>query len=75
MEIMNELLEEQIYGYDIRHLFIIATILWLREEGLPPERVAEVINNIDRIAELVWKETTKAFNDALKQVFNQAKEI
>ena len=73
MEIMNELPDEQIYGYDVRHLVLIATIL--RKEGLPPERVAEAINNIDRIAELVWEETTKAFNDALKQVFNQAKEI
>lgn len=73
MEIMNELPEEQIYGYDVRHLVLIATIL--RKEGLPPERVAEAINDIDRIAELVREETTKAFNDALKQVFDRAKEI
>lgn len=43
-----------LYGYNIEHLAMIATIL--HKEGLSPERVTEVITDVDRIIAMVRAE-------------------
>ena len=43
-----------IYGYDVKHLALIATVL--RKDNLTPDRAAEAIRDINRIAELLREE-------------------
>ena len=54
-----------IYGYDIRHLELIAAVL--QKENLPPEMVAEVLTDIGRIVAIV----TDEFEEALKKAVEQ----
>ena len=53
-----------IYGYDIRHLELIASVL--QEEGLPPERVKEALTDIGRIVEMIMDEFEESLRKAVK---------
>lgn len=52
-------------GYDIEHLILIANVL--RKENLPPERVAEALNDIRRIVEIVSAEFAETLRKAVEQ--------
>lgn len=46
-----------LYGYNIEHLEMIARIL--QKENLPPEKITEVLTDIDRIVAIVKDEFEK----------------
>ena len=54
-----------LYGYNIEHLKLIANVL--QEENLPPERVAEALNDIGRIVEMVSAEFAETLRKAVEQ--------
>lgn len=57
-----------LYGYDIRDLVLIASIL--QKEDLPPERVKEALTDISRIVTIIEDE----FQDGLRRAFERCKE-
>lgn len=54
-----------LYGYDIKHLMLIAEVL--RKENLPPERVTEALMDIGRIVSIVSDEFEESLREAMKQ--------
>lgn len=54
-----------LYGYDIKHLMLIAEVL--RKENLPPERVTEALMDIGRIVSIVRDEFEESLREAMKQ--------
>ena len=54
-----------LYGYNIEHLARIAILL--REENLPPERVAEALTDIGRIVSIVRAECEEEFRKAVER--------
>ena len=52
-------------GYNIEHLILIANVL--QKENLPPERVAEALNDISRIVEIVRAEFEETLRKAVEQ--------
>lgn len=54
-----------LYGYDIKHLMLIAEVL--RKENLPPERVTEALMDIGRIVSIVSDELEESLREAMKQ--------
>ena len=54
-----------LYGYSIEHLVFISKLL--AKENLPPERVADALNDIGRIIALVRKESEEAMRKAVEQ--------
>ena len=54
-----------LYGYNIEHLKLIATVL--QEEDLPPERVSEALTDTGRIVAIVMNEFEKALRKAVEQ--------
>lgn len=52
-------------GYNIEQLELIARLL--AKENLPPERVADVLNDIGRIIAIVRKESEEAMRKAVEQ--------
>ena len=54
-----------LYGYDIKHLMLIADVL--RKENLPPERVTEALMDIGRIVSIVRDEFEESLREAMKQ--------
>ena len=54
-----------LYGYNIEHLAQIAILL--REENLPPERVAEALTDIGRIVSIVRAECEEEFRKAVER--------
>ena len=66
-KIIEQLPSAQItlYGYNIEHLKLIANVL--QEENLPPERVAEALNDIGRIVEIVSAEFAETLRKAVEQ--------
>lgn len=57
--------EPTLYGYNIKHLDLIARIL--QKEDLPPERVVEALTDIGRIVEIVKDEYEEALRKAVEQ--------
>lgn len=57
--------QHTLYGYNIEHLKLIANIL--QKENLPPERVAEALNDIIRIVEIVSVEFAETLRKAVEQ--------
>lgn len=53
-----------LYGYNIEHLALIATVL--QKENLPPERVREAITDISRIVAIVKAEYEEALRKAVE---------
>lgn len=51
-----------LYGYNIEHLELLARLL--QKEDLPPERIDEVITDIDRIIAMV----KEVFDESLREV-------
>ena len=54
-----------LYGYDIKHLMLIAEVL--RKENLPPERVTEALMDIGRIVSIVRDEFEEMLRKAVEQ--------
>lgn len=54
-----------LYGYNIEHLELIARILEI--EGLPPERVKEVLTDVGRIVAIVSNEFEESLRRAVEQ--------
>ena len=54
-----------LYGYDIKHLMLIAEVL--RKENLPPERVTEALMDIGRIVSIVRDEFEETLRKAVEQ--------
>lgn len=54
-----------LFGYNIEHLKLIAYLL--QKENLPPERVAEALNDISRIVEIVSAEFEETLRKAVEQ--------
>jgi hypothetical protein len=54
-----------LYGYNIEHLAQIAILL--REENLPPERVAEALTDIGKIVSIVRAECEEGFRKAVER--------
>ena len=54
-----------LYGYDIKHLMLIAEVL--RKENLPPERVTEALMDIGRIVSIVRDEFEETLRNAVEQ--------
>lgn len=54
-----------LYGYNIEHLELIASIL--QKENLPPERVVEALNDIRRIVAIVRDEFEESLRKAVEQ--------
>lgn len=63
-EALEELpsLRPTLYGYDIEHLEMVARIL--QKEDLPPERVAEALTDINRIAAIIKAELNEPLRKA-----------
>lgn len=57
--------QPKLYGYDIKHLELIATIL--QKENLPPERITEVLTDIGRIVAIVRDEFEETLRKAVEQ--------
>lgn len=53
-----------LYGYDIKHLMLIAEVL--KKENLPPERVTEALMDIGRIVSIVRDEFEETLREAMK---------
>ena len=51
-----------LYGYNINNLEVIARVL--QKEGLPPERVVEVVTDINRIVTMVKAEMEEPLRKA-----------
>ena len=58
--------QSTIYGYNIEHLVLIATILM--KEGLPPERVVEALTDISKIVAIVTEEFEESLRKAVENV-------
>ena len=54
-----------IYGYNVEHLELIARIL--QKENMPPEKVVELLTDIERIGAIISDE----FEEALRKVVEQ----
>ena len=54
-----------LYGYDIKHLMLIAEVL--RKENLPQERVTEALMDIGRIVSIVRDEFEEMLRKAVEQ--------
>lgn len=54
-----------LYGYNIKHLMIIAEVL--KKENLPPERVTEALTGIERIVSIVRNEFEESLRKAVEQ--------
>lgn len=54
-----------LYGYSIEQLELIARVL--QKENLPPDRVTEVLKDIDRIVAIVTDELEEAFRKGVEQ--------
>ena len=54
-----------LYGYDIKHLMLIAEVL--RKENLPPERVTEALSDIGRVVAIAEKEFEETLRKAVEQ--------
>ena len=54
-----------LYGYDIKHLMLIADVL--RKENLPPEKVTEALMDIGRIVSIVRDEFEETLRKAVEQ--------
>lgn len=52
------------YGYDIRHLELIASVL--QEENLPQEKVAEALTDVGRIVEMITDEFEEQLRKAIR---------
>lgn len=61
-----------IYGYNIEHLTLIATIF--KKENLPPERVAEALQDISRIVLIIKDEFEEQLKNAVKEGINGVSE-
>lgn len=59
-----------LYGYDIQHLAIIASIL--ERENLSPENVGEILRDASRIYTIVRDEAVKDFNEAVRNCMEKA---
>ncbi len=55
-----------LYGYNIEHLVLIATIL--NKEGLPPERVTEALTDIGKIVAIVTEEFEESLRKAVENI-------
>lgn len=69
-EVIKELkqlppVQPTLYGYNIEHLELIAKIL--QKENLPPERVAEILIDINRIVDIVRDEFEETLRKAVEQ--------
>lgn len=54
-----------LYGYDIKHLELIATVL--QKENLPPERITEVLTDIGRIVAMISDEFEETLRKAVER--------
>jgi hypothetical protein len=54
-----------LYGYNIEHLALIATVL--KKEDLPPERVVEAVTDIGRIVSIVRADCEEGFRKAVER--------
>lgn len=54
-----------LYGYNIEHLKLIASVL--QKEGVPPERVTEALTDIGRIVEIVTDEFEESLRKAVER--------
>ena len=54
-----------LYGYDIKHLMLIAEVL--RKENLPPERVSDALTDIGRVVAIVLEEFEETLRKAVEQ--------
>ena len=54
-----------LYGYDIKHLMLIAEVL--RKENLPPERVSDALTDIGRVVAIVVEEFEETLRKAVEQ--------
>lgn len=57
--------EPTLYGYNVKHLDLIARVL--QKEGLPPERVTEALTDIGRIVAIVKEEFEESLRKAVEQ--------
>lgn len=57
--------EPTLYGYNIKHLDLIARIL--QKEDLPPDRIVDALTDIGRIVEIVKDEYEEALRKAVEQ--------
>lgn len=57
--------QQTIYGYEIEHLKVIATVL--HKEGLSPDRVVEALTDIDSIISMVRAEYEEALRKAVER--------
>lgn len=53
-----------LYGYDIKHLALIATIM--QKEGVTLEKAIEYFTNIDRMYQIIIQEEKELLNRALR---------
>lgn len=69
IEVLKELppVQPTLCGYNIEHLMLIAVML--RKKSLPPERVTEVLTDIERIVSIVKDE----FEESLRKGIEQCK--
>lgn len=58
--------QSTLYGYNIEHLVLIATIL--NKKGLPPERVEEALTDIGKIVEIVTEEFEESLRKAVQNI-------
>ena len=54
-----------LYGYDIKHLMLIAEVL--KKENLPPERVSDALTDIGRVVAIVVEEFEETLRKAVEQ--------
>lgn len=54
-----------LYGYNIEHLALIATVL--QKEDLPPDRVVEAVTDIGRIASIIRAECEEELKKAVER--------
>lgn len=59
-----------LYGYDVQHLAIIASIL--KRENLSPETVGEILRDASRIYTIVRDEAVKDFDEAVRNCMEKA---
>lgn len=57
--------EPTLYGYNIKHLDLIARVL--QKEDLPPDRIVDALTDIGRIVEIVNDEYEEALRKAVEQ--------
>ena len=61
-----------LYGYNIEHLELIARVC--QKEDLPPEKIVEVLTDIDKIAAIVADELEETLGKAVELIGDRQKE-